>query len=190
MSSYNLDGSSVTKEGTEKQGVREIIREELRAYLQDPLGFPEEFKGWLPEWIGQVGIDLPISQVIGFSQFAPQRAIISTSNNTTSTTYVDLATVGPTLSNLPNGKYLVIVTAYMMSSVTTAPALMSPSFNGSAPATADAAICVSTTEATHIGVSIATLAAANNEIKAKYRVDAGATGFFQFRQLVALRMSN
>jgi hypothetical protein len=64
-----VDGSSTTKEGVEKQGIRQIIREEIRTYFQDPLGYEKEFKGWLPEWIGQSGIDIPISQVIGFNQF-------------------------------------------------------------------------------------------------------------------------
>jgi hypothetical protein len=68
VSSYDLDGSSTTKEGVEKVGIRQIIREEIRQYLQDPLGFPEEYKGWLPEWITQAGIDVPIGQVIGFNQ--------------------------------------------------------------------------------------------------------------------------
>jgi hypothetical protein len=74
MSSYDIDGASTTKDGAEKQGVRQIIREEIRQYLQDPLGFPEEYKGWLPEWITQAGIDVPIGQVIGFSQTTPNAA--------------------------------------------------------------------------------------------------------------------
>jgi hypothetical protein len=69
VSSYDLDGSSTTKEGTEKLGIREIVREEIVRYFQDPLGYEEEFKGWIPEWITTAGIDVPIGQVIGFSQY-------------------------------------------------------------------------------------------------------------------------
>jgi hypothetical protein len=42
LSAYDLDGSSTTKEGAEKVGIRQIVREEIAKYLQDPLGYEEE----------------------------------------------------------------------------------------------------------------------------------------------------
>jgi hypothetical protein len=109
VSSYDLDGSSTTKEGVEKVGIRQIIREEIRTYLQDPLGFPEEYKGWLPEWIGQAGIDIPIGQVIGYSQNLPQNATtIATAESIVSgSAFKDLATVGPELTGLADGQYQI-----------------------------------------------------------------------------------
>jgi hypothetical protein len=168
-----VDGSSTTKEGVEKQGIRQIIREEIRTYLQDPLGYEKEFKGWLPEWIGQSGIDIPISQVIGFSQFTAQTAArIITSEGRTSSTYGDLATVGPTLTDLPDGQYLVLF------------------------GTGAAVTTVATTAVMNVQINSTVLAATLNNsgvntLTAKYRSGDNATNSqFLNRWLIALKYSN
>jgi hypothetical protein len=54
--------------------------------------------GQLVDYITQSGIPIPISQVIGFTTFTVQAAPqINADESTSSTSYVDLATVGPQL---------------------------------------------------------------------------------------------
>jgi hypothetical protein len=194
LSSYDVDGSSTTKEGVEKQGIRQIIREEIRTYLQDPLGYEKEFKGWLPEWIGQSGIDIPISQVIGFSQFTAQTAArIITSEGRTSSTYGDLATVGPTLTDLPDGQYLVLFgTGAAVTTVATT-AVMNVQINSTVLANDDnAAFHGATTSTSVMGAFTATLNNSGvNTLTAKYRSGDNATNSqFLNRWLIALKYSN
>jgi hypothetical protein len=192
LSSYDIDGSSTTKEGQEKQGVRQIIREELRTYLQDPLGFPEEFKGWLPEWITQDGIDIPISQVIGFAQFTAQTNVVPSlaGETTTSTSYTNLATSGPSLTSLPDGEYLLLYGSFCKSSVSGDSTILSPSVNGAAASDDDLAgtqssVLTSAARATTKSLSNG----GNNTLDLKYRVTAG-TGTYTHRFLVALKYAN
>jgi hypothetical protein len=190
LSSYEIDGASTTKDGTEKSNLRTIIREEIRQYLQDPLGFPEEYKGWLPEWITQAGIDIPIGQVIGFPGFTAQAATrISVSEGTGSASYTDLATVGPTLTGLADGQYVVFFGAAAVT--TSGVCFMAIAENGAAASDSQSAQFATTTG----GVSgaaayLTTLAAAgNNSLEAKYRTTAG-TGTFNHRWLIALKYAN
>jgi hypothetical protein len=191
LSSYDLDGSSTTKEGTEKVGIKEIIREELRAYLQDPLGFPEEFKGWLPEWITQAGIDIPIGQVIGFTQFTAQAApTIATAESTTSTSFVDLTTPGPTLTGLPDGVYLILFGAAASISAPGDIALMGVKVNATEAADADTTrTSVDQAESATRAIVKTLDGGGNNTLLARYR-SGGGTAAFRNRWLVAIRISN
>lgn len=189
MSSYDLDGSSVKKDGSEKQGIREIIRDEIRQYLQDPLGFPEEYKGWLPEWITQAGIDIPIGQVIGFSTFAAQFAAVATQENSTSTTYGDIATVGPTLSGLGPGRYILF---YGSSYGSAQEGFYSPMVNSTEAVDADA-LQTLTTSAENIPGAFAVLKDLDqdsNTVQMRYRIGSAGAGAFKKRWLIALKYSN
>jgi hypothetical protein len=190
LSSYDIDGSSTTKEGQEKSNLRTIIREEIRQYLQDPLGFPEEYKGWLPEWITQAGIDVPIGQVIGFSQFQVQAAPrINTSESTASTTYTNLATVGPTFTGLADGQYLIMFGAAALT--TSGVALMAIELNGAAASDDNSAAFTTTASGVSGAAAFTTTLenGGNNSLLAKYRTTAG-TGTFAYRWLVALKYAN
>jgi hypothetical protein len=194
LSSYDVDGSSTTKEGVEKQGIRQIIREEIAKYLQDPLGYEKEFKGWLPEWIGQAGIDVPIGQVIGYSQVVPQVApSVETAETTTSTSFADLATVGPTLTLLPDGEYLVIWGATFDFSVGgAANAFMGVKANSSEAADSDSIFWNVPIGDFVPGARAHTFtltAGGSNTLTARYRVT-GSTGRWRNRWLVALKAAN
>jgi hypothetical protein len=190
LSSYDVDGASTTKDGQEKQGIRQIIREEIRQYLQDPLGFPEEYKGWLPEWITQAGIDVPISQVIGFSQFQVQPANnVLTSETTASTSYTDLATVGPSLSGLADGQYLLLYGCFSRNSGADL-AVYAPSVNGAAAADVDQGGQEGAAGAYTMRAVTKDLAAdGNNSVVLKYKVG-GGTGTFLNRWMLALKYAN
>jgi hypothetical protein len=189
LSSYEIDGASTTKDGTEKSNLRTIIREEIRQYLQDPLGFPEEYKGWLPEWITQAGIDVPISQVIGFSQFQAQPAAnVLTSETTASTSYTDLATVGPSLSELADGQYLLMYGCFSSNSGSDL-SVYAPSVNGAAAADADQGGQVATGSYTMRAVTKDLTAGGNNSVVLKYKVG-GGTGTFINRWMLALKYAN
>lgn len=45
--------------------LNDIINDTIDERLRDPLGLPEEFRGWVPEWVGTVGIPVPRGNVIG-----------------------------------------------------------------------------------------------------------------------------
>jgi hypothetical protein len=187
-----VDGSSTTKEGVEKQGIRQIIREEIRTYLQDPLGYEKEFKGWLPEWITQAGIDVPIGQVIGFSQTTPNTAItIVAAEGTASASFTSLATAGPTITGLPDGKY-VIYWGATHDSTGGLNGFMGVKVNATEPIDDDA-IFWNLAAGTFVPGARAiekTLAGGgNNTLLTRYRVS-GGTGTWRYRWMLAVKVSN
>ena len=87
----------------------------------------------LAQYIEQRGLRTPVSNLVGFAQFLGQAAAdVPTSESTASTfPYVDLATVGPSLSSLGDGKYLLFFGCNQGSSGISG--YMSVSLNGSTP---------------------------------------------------------
>src|SRR3990167_8443773 len=84
--------------------------------LTHALRLPKDTIGYLVERIAMDGLQIPVSQLSGFTSFTAQAAEIVTEETTTSLTYTDLATVGPTKTGLPDGLYLLIYGAAMASS--------------------------------------------------------------------------
>lgn len=162
----------------------------VQKLFSSPNRIPATFFSYLMSYIEQANLTIPISQVAGFSQQTPRRAVLSTQEATTSATYVDLATAGPTLTGLPPGQYLLIVNAFMLTSSASQFALMAPAVNGATPTDDTAAISGDTVQATHAGFTVASLSSDNNTVVAKYRVLGGFTGTFQYRNLVAIKMAN
>ncbi len=157
--------------------------------------FSAEALGELKTWLESAGLNVPITQIIGFSQFTAQSASVATSQTTASTAYTDLATVGPSLTGLSDGNYLVIVSALTRNNTSGFNALMGPGINGALPPddSASAAAGFDTVDAgwTVSAFSLQKLAAGgNNTITAKYRVNGASTGTFTYRNLIALRYSN
>ena len=136
---------------------------------------------------------VPISQITGFTQFAATQAQVLTLETTTSTTYADLATAGPTISGLPDGQYLFLFGGHIKSSAGGTTALMSLSYDGSTPVDADSAGCANTDQA---GVSRAVthtlsgVVTGGHTVKAQYRMGSAGTGTYQNRWLVAIRYAN
>lgn len=162
----------------------------LRRALAHPLDYPQAFKEWFPDWLAQNVPKLPISQVFGFKIDQARVADeITASESTTSTSYADLATVGPSLTNLHDGFYIVMfgarISAYGGSG---AEHLMSLSLNDAAASDDNAAGGFFN----HI-FRVALIELRNgkntNSIVAKYKRVAPSTSVtFQNRVLAAIRV--
>lgn len=159
--------------------------------LSDPMNLPSTFWDYSTrKWLRDAPV-FPISQVFGFTQFTVMAAPpVVTSEATSSTAYVDLATVGPTLTGVPDGNYLIAYGALMQNSVSGAGSAMSIQVNGTTAADADWA-----QTQTNVLVSVmrlTTKALSNNgssTITAKYRAGSN-TATFRDRWMIALKYSN
>lgn len=159
--------------------------------LNDPLGLPDSFRAWIPNYLETNPPLLPISQITGFAFFTAQPATKLFSNSTMSATYTDLpADVGPTLTNLPGGKYVLLYGCSIAVDSALYFAYMSLKVNATEAVDADAIISQTTTATTAFGFMVATLSQPQNTVVARYRVTAGGTGLFGSRELVALRYGN
>lgn len=153
--------------------------------------FSAEALGQLKFWLEQSGLNIPVAQILGFTQFTAKVATqITTNETTTSLTYTDLATVGPSLTALPNGSYLVLFSSEARNTTPNDGAVMSLSFNGGAAGDGDAAYTFANLVQTTIGFTVVTLSSGANTIEAKYRADVGGTAEFQRRKLVAFKYAN
>jgi hypothetical protein len=144
-------------------------------------------------WLEQNPPAVPIASVLGYSQIVPQRATVPTTESTTSLSFTDLATIGPALTGVPAGLYLIMVSGWLsVSASATATAQMVPAINGTALGPDAAALFTGATgRATVVGMTVQRLTLDNNTIGSKYRIDeSGASGLFAYRNLVAIRMGN
>lgn len=135
-----------------------------------------------------------IDQIPGYSAQTPYSATpINTEETTTSTSYVDLTTIGPKLTALPDGKYTISWGSAAKTSVNSTRAKMSVSLNGAAVDNTMQAYTLSTTS---VGVSYTTVQTlqgqvGGNSIVCKYAMGAsGATGTWGGRWLYAIKISN
>jgi hypothetical protein len=86
-----------------------IEQADFDQYLKNPILYPEAFKDWISDWYATNVPKLHVSQIFGFKlQSMKVAENIATAESTTSASYVDLATVGPTIENISNGFYVVI----------------------------------------------------------------------------------
>jgi hypothetical protein len=145
----------------------------------------------LKTWLEQNPPTIPISQIVGFNQFTAKGDQITTEETTASNTFVDLATVGPSLTGLADGSYVVLFGASLQA-VGGNIFKMGVSING---ATADDNHVAENTSTTNTSVAhgfLTTLSnGGNNSLVAKYRMSAGASaGHARQRWLIALRYAN
>lgn len=154
--------------------------------------FSAEALGELRTWLEQNPPAVTIQSIVGFTQFVVRAApSIQTAEGTTSATYVDLATVGPTLTMLPDGQYLVLYGAYGSTSSAAQAVWMSVQPNSTAASDNDAAAFNTTSGVPGARGFLATLRnAGNNTLTAKYRADGAATGSFGRRWMIAFKYAN
>jgi len=134
---------------------------------------------------------IPVSQLQGFSRFTATSSAVVTNETTSSTTYTNLATAGPTISGLSPGEFLFLYGARIHRTAGSGlnAALMAPSLNAATPTDVEAAVFLGDDEASVAMVLQKTLTATSNEVKMQYRVVAG-TYQFQGRWFTALRIGN
>lgn len=161
--------------------------------LSDPMNLPSTFWDYMVKrWLRDAPV-FPISQVFGFAQFTATSATrVSTAETTTSTTPTDLATVGPSLSNLPDGKYLFLFGCAGFVPNTVNSLYMGVKINSTEADVNNAAFCSATNSAWVPMITGVTASLSNNgsnTVTSRYWVD-GSTGHFQYRWLIALKYGN
>ncbi len=159
--------------------------------LGHPLEFPAEFKQWLTDYVATQTPKFPISQVFGYQLQRVRTATVDASETRATNSYGDLATVGPTLSNLANGWYILVFGADTASSATAGGTKMSPQINGVAAVDDNACSFIplypTPARTSNLRMVMVHLDAGTNEIIMKYK-QASGTGTFQFRFLHALKV--
>jgi hypothetical protein len=154
--------------------------------------FTAEALGQLRLWLEMNPPAIPIKQILGFAQFTAQHSEVLTSQTIGSpvNTYRDLATVGPRLTELPKGKYVLLFgTNYDASGGATG--WMTPSVNGAAPNDNDAAVVapVNPERFNLTRAVVKDLALDDNTITMKYKSTQSAPSF-SFRWLIVLKYDN
>ena len=78
--------------------------------LAEPLHFPDEFKRWMLDYFAVNPPQIPYSHIFGsrINLAREGNYVAAQESCASSATYVDLATVGPQLTNVADGKYLVM----------------------------------------------------------------------------------
>lgn len=203
MSSYDQAARDAETRQQQAKGEESFLSFDERRQLQRMLSFPEEFpakfKNWLKEEMSVNGT-FTRSQIQGLSQFTASSDVIVTPQGTTSTSYADLATVGPQLTGLSDGTYVILFGAsvYGPTSGNDFFAYMSISANGATPSDDDRAHIGSNisaaSNAIEIGISRAIVMTVsnnnNNSLVVKYKASSGDNPLFSRRWMIALKVGN
>jgi len=130
---------------------------------------------------------------------ANSSATVATSQNTTSTSYTDLATAGPAVTVTTGTKALVIVTSSINSSDTASSGFMSYAVSGATTIAASDSVATALRQAENYdgttilnrssAASVPTLTAGSNTFTAKYRVAPGGTQTFQDRSIFVINLA-
>lgn len=136
----------------------------------------------------------PITSILGFSGFLGIPATdVLTAESTTSLTYTDLATVGPELTGLSDGQYLLVFGF----TAENAGGVVAPSINGASADDSQAAFCqpgggitIADAISTMRLLAVSLKNNGNSSVTLKYRSDGTNTGTFLYRWLVAFRFGN
>lgn len=172
------------------QGDITLMQRVLTAAAKSPNLIPSDFMAYMFDWIQTQRLQIPISQVFGFTQFAAQSDFVSANEKTSSTTYTDLSTVGPTLGGLSDGKYVLIFGAAHAISATPAAARMAVQANSATPVDDDSTEAVTDSLISCSRATVASVVNGNsNTFTAKYKATSG-TAAFESRWLVALKFAN
>ncbi len=133
---------------------------------------------------------IPITSILGFTQFTASSSTVVTSESTTSTSYTDLTTTGPEVTGLSDGQYIVFFGANSSNNTAGASALVSVSINGAAASDNDFAGMAGTDQMSVCKAVPKTLSAGgNNSVRLKYRAGSNTASFAR-RWLVVLRYGN
>jgi len=192
------------KAKTPARGPDAYLSLQERAFLSRMLDHPEElpdkFKAWLLDYVAVNIPMIPISQIQGFTGFTAKSADpVLAIESTTATTYGDLATVGPTLTGIGDGEYIILFGCKANGGTTGGGAIifgrMALEINGTAAADNDS--CQSDSDRGIAGMSIMRAVVktldngGNNTITAKYRsTDSSVSCSFGNRWLTALKVGN
>jgi hypothetical protein len=168
-------------------------RASLQRLLSFPEEFPREFGAWVLEYLAVNGTLQPF-QVEGLSLSAPRTASVATSETRGwDSSYGDLATVGPTLSDLGPGTYLVMFSCEVQNTEAGVESHMSISINGATALDADGVALFTSSVSLNAPISrfiVLPLTLPKNTIKCQYkRIGSGASAAtFRSRNIIAIRL--
>jgi hypothetical protein len=160
--------------------------------ISKALWLPNEFKEYMVQYLALNQPPISISQVIGFSGFSAQFDSEQDSNveTTASTSFTDLATVGPLITGLPDAEYMLIYASVAKNSLLNDAARIAPEVNSTVATIADAAETQLTSYGSIVGFAKKSLAnGGNNTVTLKYATSAGTASFYR-RRLIALKIAN
>lgn len=187
-------------EGQTKLGIgeKDIVPTEreiavFKKLIGDPLFNVSDtkFPSWMVDTVARYGLPVPISNIIGFSQFTALGNMVGTATeSTTSTTYADLATVGPELVHLSDGHYAFLYGGSMFVSVAGTTAFMSLKVNGTEGADDISAATQSTVITAGVFGCLQQLDAGDNTVVCRYRSDTGNSVSFLRRWLIGFKYAN
>lgn len=144
-------------------------------------------------WLEQRGLHIPVTQLIGFSQFTANigTSIVTQETTTSTASWADLATTGPTVAGLSDGRYLAMWGCQAFGSAIDLGVNMGVSANGATPNIDDACQSNSTSAESIMSFAAFTLSAGgNNTLTAKYKMGNPGTGTYRRRRLLVLRYGN
>lgn len=153
--------------------------------------FSADALGELRTWLEQNPPAIPVTQILGFAQFTALAApYIGATESTTSTSFTDLATVGPVLTGLSDGQYVVMFGCTAKSAAADEADMgIAVNTNGVDPTQTVVTLTNSFTSMA-IAVVVQLRGGGNNSITAKYLSLNGGSASFGRRWMLALRFSN
>lgn len=167
-----------------------IERQLWQRFTGTPADITPEFKNWLKQFVlAEVVPEIPVYQLQGFGQFTAQSGYVGAEETTSSATYADLSTSGPTITGLSPGSYILWYGASLQAPTSNA-MLASLSVNGSTPTDSDAVESQTDTNVSVSRAQIITFSLASNSVKLQYRVSGGSNGAARYRFLIALKYAN
>lgn len=165
----------------------------IRRLFSKPELIPERFLSYIVDYLAVNQPQIPISNIFGFSQFTAKEGntISSPTETTTSTSYTDLPTVGPTITGLPDGKYVIFFGNTSSTSSSSAQATTSVKVNSIEASDTDMLLNGSTVTVPVSRAILKTLSnGGNNTLAMRYKVFTAGTGSFRDRWMIALRYAN
>ncbi len=161
-------------------------------WLSSPIGFPDEFKDWLLDFLAVNIPPIPISQFVGFVQTKAHYDAVPANEYLGIAAYGDLATPGPQLTGLANGRYIFFFGGFLNGIGGLWDGYMALSINGATPSNSDALYKDSGSSFGWVGTFMIDRSLAsndNNSVKALYKRTAGtiSSPSWGSRWLVAIR---
>lgn len=195
MSSIGLSGGTGYGD-VNIQGSRDDLllsdyeRRLFRKFYLNLLHIPKEFETWILDRYAISDSPISASRISG-SSLGFYYASVATDESRANSAYGDLATVGPSLTGLPDGSYAV-VHGCVIHSAAAGSGIMSYSINGATAADADRCQWNGTDAVSVSTIRNQTLSnTGNNSLVAKYRSSGiGDTRNFLLRFIAALRYLN
>jgi hypothetical protein len=163
--------------------------------LTSPEDFPQKFGAWLANYVAING-KVNRHQIDGLSRLTPHTAEVLTSEaKSWDATYGDLATVGPELTDLGKGTYLVMFGAEVLHQEASVESSMTVSINGATALSSDGVTYFTSSNSNWYALRryiVLDLPLPSNTLVCKYRRvgDGATTANFKNRSLVAIRVGS